>query len=381
MDCQWHIIVTPGHVIEVKFVFFDTEWTQGCNYDYVLIYDGSDYSKVQSTLCGERPPSDLTSTSNSLLIKFHTDAEVGGSGFNFTYTSHPPVPKCTSSQFRCPEGKCIPHYNVCDGLPNCSGGGDELICPTSLHCGRPAIAPHLEDHRIVGGREAVAGSWPWQVSLRLSGRHMCGGTLIHPLWVLSATHCFNNNWRTDDWTVMLGQQELRTTGRHQQLHNVSHIIMRKDYDDISSVHDVALVKLASPATLNDYVNLACLASVPLQPHTTCYVTGFGETLSTCCAGKLKQAAVPLIDRDTCNRPDWYDGEVLSDMVCAGFEQGGTDACGGDSGGPLSCFTGHHWVVYGVTSWGVSCADVKRPGVYTRVVNYVQWIQETVAKNT
>ena len=28
---------------------------------------------------------------------------------------------------------------------------------------------------------------------------------------------------------------------------------------------------------------------------------------------------------------------------------------GDSGGPLSCETGGHWVVYGITSWGVSCA--------------------------
>ena len=60
----------------------------------------------------------------------------------------------------------------------------------SRQCGRPEIQPHLDSHRIVGGQEAVQGGWPWQVSLRLSGRHMCGGTLIDDRWVLTASHCF-----------------------------------------------------------------------------------------------------------------------------------------------------------------------------------------------
>ncbi|KAL8588954.1 hypothetical protein ACOMHN_065736 [Nucella lapillus] len=376
LDCQWLITVAPGNVIELKFVSFDLEWTRGCSYDFVLIYDGSEYGKVLASLCGDRPPPELTSTSHSLLVKFHSDDETGGYGFNLTYTSHPAGPKCTASQFSCPGGRCVNYEQVCDGRPDCPGGGDEIICPNRGDCGRPAIAPQLAESRIVGGGEAVEGSWPWQASLRLSGKHQCGGTLIDAHWVLTATHCFNSNWRTEDWTVMLGQHELRTSDRHHQLFNVTDIILRQDYNDITSDNDVALMKLARPVTFTPYVQTACLASIVLPPGETCYITGFGETL-----GKLKQAAVPLIDRATCNQPDWYRQQVFPNMFCAGYERGGVDACGGDSGGPLVCQTGQLWVLYGITSWGVSCAAVKQPGVYMRVTDYVRWIQETVAKHS
>nr|QBA18416.1 MASP-related molecule Type 2 [Littorina littorea] len=377
-SCQWLITVPQGEVIDIKFTDFEMEWARDCDYDFVAIYD-DDFLKAKEMLCGQRLPLDFTSTSHTVLVKFTSDAEVGGVGFNLTYASHPPRRACTSAEYTCKNGLCIPYDLVCNGLWNCFDGDDELICPNNPQCGRPDIQPHLDSHRVVGGREGVEGSWPWQVSVRLTGKHLCGGTLIDPYWVLCAAHCFQSNWRTTEWSVMAGQQELMTSSPHQQLINVSKIITRHDYDDVTSANDVALIKLAQPAKLGRYVNVACLPSVTLPPGEVCYITGFGETLSTCCAGKLKQAAVPLISANKCNLPDWYDGQVLDSMVCAGYENGGADACGGDSGGPLACEIGGHWVVYGITSWGISCADVKNPGVYIQVVNYLKWIQETIAK--
>ena len=57
----------------------------------------------------------------------------------------------------------------------------------SCKAGNCGHRPHT---RIVGGREAPVNSWPWQAMITTSsGGQFCGGSLVHPNWVVTAAHC------------------------------------------------------------------------------------------------------------------------------------------------------------------------------------------------
>lgn len=50
---------------------------------------------------------------------------------------------------------------------------------------------------------------------------------------------------------------------------------------------------------------------------------------------------------------------------------------GDSGGPLVCLNNGQMNLLGIISWGVGCGKKGIPGVYTKVVHYLSWIQENM----
>lgn len=59
-----------------------------------------------------------------------------------------------------------------------------------------APAPQWDDapqEDIVGGTTASAGEFPFIASLQVSGRHICGGTLINRNTIVTAAHCSVSN--------------------------------------------------------------------------------------------------------------------------------------------------------------------------------------------
>ncbi|XP_045849914.1 serine protease 33-like isoform X1 [Meles meles] len=252
-------------------------------------------------------------------------------------------------------------------------------------CGRPHASG-----RILSGQDATLGEWPWQVSLREEGQHVCGGTLIAEAWVLTAAHCFYQKQPLSAYSVLLGSiSSYPQAEEPQELRAVAEFIIHPEYLPETSRADIALVQLASPVAYSDLILPVCLPKPgdPLDHGTWCWVTGWGNidlSIPLPPPFTLKELSLPLIDAPTC---DGYYHEnsdipiqepiVLEDMLCAGFESGQKDACGGDSGGPLVCDVGGVWVQAGVVSWGFACGLPKRPGVYINVSTYTAWITSTI----
>lgn len=228
-------------------------------------------------------------------------------------------------------------------------------------------ALHLPaESRIVGGKDATLGDYPWYVQ----GRG-CGGTLIYKDIVLTAAHC---EGRAFQGTVYVGAYYTNRAVTGEVAVPVTSQNPHPQYNAGSEAYDFMLLKLQDPVTTIAPVELNTDSSNPSSGQTLT-VIGFGTTSEGGSASvTLQEVDVNFIPTDQCNGNDSYRGDVQDDvMLCAGVG-GGKDSCQGDSGGPI--FDSLKKQV-GVVSWGIGCARRNFPGVYSRVSAVDDWIQASI----
>jgi len=264
---------------------------------------------------------------------------------------------------------------------------------------RPTTAaPQLDNcgtnanNRIVGGTESRQGDWPWAVVLgtknTFSNRFsvQCGGTLLDQTTVLTAAHCFDQAGGPN--VVRLGDHDINTSSDGAQAVDVSirRIIQHPGWDSNSLENDICILKLSQPIQYSRDIRRACLPtqyrgqdlpSVLARPQPI--VVGWGSTSTgTGPTNRLRQAPVQMVTQQQCAQAYRQVSRVTigATKLCAG--EGTRDTCNGDSGGGLfSRNLGGGFAVVGVTSFGVECARDDFPGVYTRVDEYLPWIQQNM----
>ena len=234
---------------------------------------------------------------------------------------------------------------------------------------------------IVGGGPADPDAWPSMVSIGDSSnpnRHLCGGSLIDPEWVLTAAHCVIGD-SPGDLVAVIDRYDLSTTDG--EIIPVSEIISHKDFSLITLDNDIALLKLAMPSNSQTTPYICTNQTILADAGKISTVTGWGALSSGGPSPDLlHQVEVPIVSTAVCNDPTSYNGDITENMMCAGFAAGGKDACQGDSGGPLYVPDDEGgWVEAGIVSWGIGCAAPNFYGVYTRVSQYQTWIESKTGK--
>lgn len=220
-------------------------------------------------------------------------------------------------------------------------------------CGqkREAPAPWSDvSISVINGRPAAECAWPWQIH-----QGGCGGTLIHPQWVLSAAHC-----RTPK-TVYAGLTNRSNTAAGQS----RGVVERIDHPDYFLAHDMMLLRLDQPFNLNECVNTACLPTTkPQVGDTGFWISGWGSTRSGYPMSEtLQEATVNIV---SCSGTTG----AASDLCILGPSR--ETACSGDSGGPLVKETNGRWTLYGDTSrGGFNCGGTT---VYAGVYDALDFIR-------
>ena len=93
-----------------------------------------------------------------------------------------------------------------------------------------------------------------------------------------------------------------------------------------------------------------------------------------------ETKVPVVELDKCRRLYGKLYEYIKDTnLCAGEKEGCKDTCQGDSGGPGVWDDKGRSYVIAVTSFGLGCGRKGKPGVYTRVTEYLSWIQSNAGQ--
>lgn len=239
---------------------------------------------------------------------------------------------------------------------------------------RPAFS------RVVNGQDASPHSWPWQISLRVNGRHICGGSLIRDNWIVTAAHCVYRNPYLSGYTVVVGGHKRTGDTSVQEEFKVKALYKHSGFTMQNLKHDVAVLQLECKAQLSDKVNTICLPDQDADLNSRCYITGWGRISGGGPAAEiLQQAKLPLVSHSDCRKK--YSIVDSSAHLCAGEGRASASGgCNGDSGGPLACQMGGKWYLHGAVSFGMRNCPTTHFTVFARITSYKHWILEKIGED-
>uniref|UniRef100_A0A8D8U020 Serine protease snake n=2 Tax=Cacopsylla melanoneura TaxID=428564 RepID=A0A8D8U020_9HEMI len=276
-----------------------------------------------------------------------------------------------------------------------------LTPATSSKTGSPIIF-----FGVQGGTDSKRNEFPHMVAIGfrnvgsgITSWNNCGGTLISHWYIMTAAHCTDSELGSPA-LVRLGALNVNRNLPGQEVEDigVAQVIAHPEYQgtrgDLSIYHDVALLRLERRVEFREGVQPACLYDEQEVNEREVVATGWGNLgFADAPSDVLQKVQLDIIPGQQCKDLLGTDATIprgiqSQGQVCAGVLEGGRDTCSGDSGGPLQVNNTRTFrpgyscgmEIIGITSFGKFCAEKNSPGVYTRVANYIPWIESVVWQN-
>lgn len=234
------------------------------------------------------------------------------------------------------------------------------------------------------GRSAEEKEIPFQAFLELQteySRKFCGGSLVHPIWVLSAGHCMDGVIQV---LVQMGSNDLNDMPYKETSRE---IFVQPGFSWDTLENDVALVKLTRKAE-GPTIQVIAMAPKGLKTRKVeghiATASGFGLTDKGGGSRILMKVDLAIISNKDCaallSRRTKI--RITDQTICASDEEEFSGICSGDSGGPLTITLGGKVILIGVSSWsnGRACLTSLKSG-FSLVSGYRDWIDKTIEDNS
>ncbi|KAK2721771.1 hypothetical protein QYM36_003923 [Artemia franciscana] len=196
---------------------------------------------------------------------------------------------------------------------------------------------NVTDTRIIGGKEAIVGEWPWAALLKdiTSEALFCGGALITNQHILTAAHCVID-MSPKNLQVRLREHNISSTsdGITYDI-QVQRIVQHPDYDQRLNAHDLAILELKNAVYFTDRVRPICVPKFPLWKNKDASrfkgtVVGWGrkDFNDVLPSSVLKEVDLPLQPQEVCSKAySSFKNIIINDRVfCAGDLRGSRDSC-------------------------------------------------------